>query len=81
MASELPPEVVAALQQLLQGLASADNATRHLAEDSLNSDWIATKPALLLLGLAEQVRDGGDANVSWGSMGDIVYMFWWKMKR
>ncbi|KAF8250201.1 ARM repeat-containing protein [Wilcoxina mikolae CBS 423.85] len=62
MASQLPPDVVAALHQLLQGLASSDNTTRHIAEESLNNDWITTKPDMLLVGLAEQVRDGGDAN-------------------
>jgi hypothetical protein len=59
MASQLPPDVVAALQQLLQGLASADNTIRSRAEQMLNDDWLATRPEMLLLGLAEQVVAGG----------------------
>jgi hypothetical protein len=59
MASQLPPDVVAALQQLLQGLASADNAIRSRAEQMLNDDWLATRPEMLLSGLAEQVVAGG----------------------
>jgi hypothetical protein len=57
MASELPPDVVASLQQLLQGLAATDNAIRSSAEEVLNNDWIATKPDMLLSGLAEQIRN------------------------
>ena len=67
MSSELPPDVVSSLRQLLQGLSAADNATRQSAEEVLNNDWIATRADMLLSGLAEQVRDGGDANVSRGT--------------
>jgi len=64
MASELPPDIVAGLQQLLQGLSSSDNVIRQSAEESLSNDWVATKPQMLLSGLAEQVLTGGDTNVS-----------------
>lgn len=70
MSSELPPDVVSSLRQLLQGLSAADNATRQSAEEVLNNDWIATRADMLLSGLAEQVRDGGDANVSGGAARD-----------
>jgi len=64
MASQLPPDIVTSLQQLLQGLISADNAIRHSAEEALSNDWVTTKPEMLLSGLAEQVLAGGDENVS-----------------
>ncbi|TGZ80208.1 ARM repeat-containing protein [Ascodesmis nigricans] len=60
MASQLPPEHTAALQQLLEGLASSDNARRSSAEESLNSDWVANRPEFLLLGLAEQMGNAPD---------------------
>ncbi|RPB15260.1 ARM repeat-containing protein [Morchella conica CCBAS932] len=60
MSSQLPPQVMLALQQLLQGLASSDNATRTQAEESLGKEWIAKSPEMLLSGLAEQVRVADD---------------------
>jgi hypothetical protein len=64
MASQLPPDVVAAFQQLLQGLASSDNTLRKSAEDRLNDEWVKTRPDMLLLGMVEQIRDGTDPAVS-----------------
>jgi importin-5 len=54
--SQLPPDVVENLQQLLAGLESSDNRIRTQAEDSLNNEWISGRPDMLLSGLAEQVR-------------------------
>lgn len=57
--SLLPVEVHAELTQLLQGLQSADNATRSQAEDHLQSNWTSNRPEVLLLGLVEQIRGSG----------------------
>lgn len=62
--SMLPPNIAAALQQLLPALASPDNNIRLQAEENLNTEWIANQPDLLLTGLAEQVRTNEDAGVS-----------------
>lgn len=62
--SQLPPAITAELQQLLHGLASADNSVRSGAEASLNDDWMVVRPDVLLLGLAEQIAMGEPANVS-----------------
>lgn len=64
MASQLPHEAQAALQQLLGGLASGDNETRKNAEESLNNEWVNGRPDMLLMGLAEQINAGADAGVS-----------------
>lgn len=56
----LPSEATIALIQLLSALISTNNETRSAAEDALNKDWIAGRPALLLLGLAEQVQGARD---------------------
>lgn len=61
--SQLPPDVVAHLEQLLKGLASADNTTRSQAEESLAQEWIAARPDLLLSGLAEQTRIANNPQV------------------
>ncbi|KAI1810595.1 armadillo-type protein [Poronia punctata] len=52
--SVLPPEVAAELTQLLQALQSPDNSIRSQAEDHLQNNWTATRPEILLMGLAEQ---------------------------
>lgn len=54
--SLLPAEVHTALSQLLQALQSPDNLTRSHAEDSLNSDWVAPRPDVLLMGLGEKMQ-------------------------
>ena len=61
--SLLPPEITAALNQLLRGLSSSDNNTRTLAEDQLNSEWVAKRPDVLLIGLVLQIQNSPDAAV------------------
>ena len=61
--SILQPEVHAALTQLLQALAAADNTIRSHAEEQLNNEWVAARPDLLLMGLVEQIQQGGEAQV------------------
>ncbi|KAI9375413.1 armadillo-type protein [Aspergillus egyptiacus] len=58
--SLLPPEVHAALSQLLRALSTADNTVRSQAEDQLNNDWIQNRPDILLMGLAEQLEGAED---------------------
>lgn len=62
--SVLPPEVHTALSQLLQGLQSTDNAARTQAEEQLNTEWVAKRPDMLLMGLAEQAQGAEDDGVS-----------------
>lgn len=62
--SILPPEVHAALTQLLQGLSSPDNDARTFAEDQLNTAWVATQPDVLLMGLVEVLAVAQEPNVS-----------------
>lgn len=61
--SLLPPEVGSALSQLLQGLSSADNNVRTQAEEQLNTEWVVGRPALLLMGLVEQIGTATEASV------------------
>lgn len=61
--SLLPQDVHTALNQLLQGLQSADNTTRSAAEESLNNDWVTARPEVLLMGLVEHLQAAEDANV------------------
>lgn len=56
MASPLPSEAVAALQDLLAALTSADNAVRSSAEASLNNEWVTKNPDILMVGLSEQMK-------------------------
>ncbi|KAJ5172096.1 Importin subunit beta-3 [Penicillium capsulatum] len=58
--SLLPPEVHAALSQLLRALGTPDNTVRSQAEDQLNNDWVQNKPEILLMGLAEQIAGAED---------------------
>jgi len=51
--SVLPGDVLQSLAQLLQGLQSSDNSVRSQAEESLSNDWVASRPEILLMGLAE----------------------------
>ena len=62
--SVLPPDVHNALGQLLQGLQSTDNSTRTSAEEQLNTEWVAQRPDMLLMGLAEQMQGSQDEGVS-----------------
>lgn len=61
--SLLPPEITAALTQLLEGLCSKDNNIRTLAEDQLNSEWVAKRPDVLLVGLVLQTQNSSDPAV------------------
>ncbi|MCJ1251245.1 hypothetical protein MMC30_008476 [Trapelia coarctata] len=58
--SVLPPEIHAALTPLLQALSSPDNVVRTNAEGQLNSEWVAQRPDILLMGLVEQIQDAAD---------------------
>ncbi|EMC99967.1 hypothetical protein BAUCODRAFT_30394 [Baudoinia panamericana UAMH 10762] len=60
MASMLPPEVHAALTQLLQVLQSPDNTTRGQGERQLESEWLEQRPDMLFMGLAEQMQGSQD---------------------
>ncbi|EWZ47564.1 hypothetical protein FOCG_06402 [Fusarium oxysporum f. sp. radicis-lycopersici 26381] len=58
--SLLPPDIHAELSQLLQALQSPDNSIRSQAEEHLQNNWTATRPEVLLMGLAEQIQAAGD---------------------
>lgn len=62
--SLLPPEVHAALSQLLRALTTPDNTVRSQAEEQLNNDWIQERPDVLLMGLVEQIHGAEDSRVS-----------------
>lgn len=66
--SLLPPEVHAALSQLLRALTTPDNTVRSQAEDQLNNEWITNRPDVLLMGLAEQIEAAEDQVVSEGKL-------------
>ena len=61
--SVLPDEVNTALTRLLSALTSSDNNLRSNAEEQLNSDWVAQRPDVLLMGLVEQMQDAPDPAV------------------
>ena len=61
--SVLPDEVNTALTRLLSALTSSDNNLRSNAEEQLNSDWVAQRPDVLLMGLVEQMQDAPDPTV------------------
>lgn len=61
--SVLPAQVHAALAQLLQALSSADNNARSQAEEQLNTEWVAGRPGVLLMGLVEQMQDAEEPSV------------------
>jgi len=68
--SLLPPEIIGALQELLQALQSADNHIRSQAEEKLNGEWMQ-KPSILLMGLVETIHTSADAGVSLNLFLDI----------
>jgi hypothetical protein len=53
----LPADAHQQLSQLLQGLQSSDNDLRTQAEEALNNDWVARRPEMLLMGLAELTKN------------------------
>lgn len=59
----LPESVHAELAQLLDALQSADNSVRAQAEEHLATNWTATRPDVLLMGLVEQIRGSNDPTV------------------
>ncbi|CAK7562739.1 MAG: importin subunit beta-3 [Sporothrix epigloea] len=69
--SLLPPELGVELSQLLQALQSADNAIRSQAEDHLQNNWTASRPEVLLMGLAEQI--GSQATNSFRSFAAVLF--------
>jgi importin-5 len=62
--SLLPADMQGALAQLLQALQSRENNIRSQAEDQLTNEWLANRPDVLLMGLAEQIQLGQDEQVS-----------------
>ena len=62
--SQLPAEVHTALAELLVALQSTDNSERTRAEQQLNDEWVAKRPDVLLMGLAEQMQGSQDEGVS-----------------
>ena len=61
--SVLPADVHTALAGLLRGLQAADNVQRAAAEASLNEEWVAQRPDVLLMGLSEQIELAQDTSV------------------
>ncbi len=61
--SVLPAQVHAALAQLLRALSSSDNTIRSQAEEQLNTEWVAGRPGVLLMGLVEQIQDSEETSV------------------
>lgn len=66
--SFLSPDVHLELAQLLDALQSSDNSVRAQAEEHLATNWTATKPEVLLMGLVEQIHGSNDATVSYPSI-------------
>jgi hypothetical protein len=62
--SLLSPDEHAELAQLLDALQSSDNSVRSQAEEHLATNWTATRPGRLLMGLVEQIHGSNDATVS-----------------
>ena len=54
--SVLPAEVGSALAELLHELSSSENDVRASAEERLNTEWVAARPDVLLMGLVEQIQ-------------------------
>jgi hypothetical protein len=61
--SMLGPEVHAELTELLGALQSSSNSMRSQAEELLNRNWVNNRPAVLLMGLAEQVEASTDLGI------------------
>ncbi|KAI0127368.1 armadillo-type protein [Xylariales sp. AK1849] len=61
--SMLPPEIHTELGQLLQALQSPENNVRSQAEEHLTNNWTATRPEVLLMGLAEQIANSSEASL------------------
>ena len=73
--SMLPADVHAELTQLLQALQSSDNSIRSQAEDHLQNNWTATRPEILLMGLAEQIQNASDAMVRYPRCASRFFSF------
>jgi hypothetical protein len=61
--SLLPPEIHAALAQLLQALTASDNNVRSRAEEQLSTEWVQARPDVLLMALVEQIQGSKDPGV------------------
>jgi hypothetical protein len=61
--SMLGPEVHAELTELLRALQSPDNQMRTQAEELLQNNWSNPRPAILLMGLAEQMEASSDIGI------------------
>lgn len=59
----LEPEVHAELTQLLQALQSPDNGVRTQGEEHLQTNWIVSRPEVLLMALAEQIKSSPNEGV------------------
>lgn len=68
----LSSEVHAALGQMLQALTSSDNNVRSQAEEQLQTDWVANRPEILLMGLVEQLHGAEEPSVSCNFMACFV---------
>jgi len=73
--SILPADVLQSLAQLLQGLQSSDNSVRSQAEESLSNDWVASRPEILLMGLAELLGSSQETIVRLSECG-ILEKIW-----
>ncbi|KAI4155218.1 MAG: hypothetical protein LQ340_001128 [Diploschistes diacapsis] len=58
--SVLGADIHNVLTQLLTGLSSSENDVRSRAEEQLNTEWVAGRPDVLLMGLVEQMHDSPD---------------------
>ncbi|KAJ6261803.1 Importin-5 [Drechslerella dactyloides] len=61
-----------ALEPLLHALISTDNAARSRAEEVLANEWVAQRPEMLMLGLADTIRTSDDPNGT-GHLGLLSY--------
>ena len=61
--SVLPVDVGSALAELLHDLSSSENVVRASAEERLNTEWVAARPDILLMGLVEQIQISQDPAV------------------
>lgn len=61
--SVLGADIHNVLTQLLTGLSSSENDVRSRAEEQLNTEWVAGRPDVLLMGLVEQMHDSPDPSV------------------
>ncbi|KAF9978604.1 hypothetical protein BGZ73_001520 [Actinomortierella ambigua] len=61
--SNIPPEILQQLVQVLANLVSDDNAVRTQAEEQLNNEWMVKSPDALLSGFAYLARNSEEDNL------------------